>query len=76
MATDADQEVVRGGEFVDCLENLGWISFDVRDFRVREDELKEGFFAAVVGLGILSAVETEVGKDGKAYFNSFLDCFS
>ena len=76
MGTDADQEVVRGGEFVDGLENLGWISFDVRDFWVGEDELKEGFFAAVVGLGFLSAVEIEVGKDEKAYFNSCLDCFS
>jgi hypothetical protein len=67
---------VSNGELVDGLENLGWISFDVRDFWVREDELKEGLFAAVVGLGFLSAVEIEVGKDGKAYFNSCLNGFS
>ena len=54
MGPDADQEVVRVRELIDCLEELGWVAFDVLDVWVCEDELEEGFFAAVVGRGVVS----------------------
>lgn len=74
MAPNTDQEVVRVRELINCLEELGWVAFDVLDVWVREDELEKGFFAAVVRLELL-ARRFERGLE-RWYFNSCLDGFS
>lgn len=65
---------MRVGELIDNLKELRWISFDVLDVGMGDDEGEECFLSAVVGLRHVSD-NVESKGDGKDYFNSCLNCF-
>jgi hypothetical protein len=54
VTTNADQEVLRVGKLIDYLKKLRWISFDVINVGMGEDEGEECVLSAVVGLRYVS----------------------